>query len=199
MSVLDQFSPTPSSAQTNDYHFEDGDLSFINEMTMPKQPMNIQERPELEPLNSDGNLDIIEDNGEHDELIAAAVEETATIITETIDSGAAFGLHLISKNLIDEHRASDDQKERMRKIIYVYCDKTGGYIPLWLQLVILLVGIYGSQIPAAMQARKINILEQKVEEQRKKLQAYELERERIKLEQELRDKQQPESSQQVTE
>ncbi len=193
MSILDQFTPTNTVVPQADYHFEDGDLSFINEMAQPKQPMNIQERPDLQPLG--GNLDVIESDGENDELIAAAVDETATLITETIDSGAAFGLSLISKNSIEEHRATTDQKERLRKIVYVYCDKTGGYIPLWLQFIILVVGIYGSQIPAALQARKINMLEQQVEEQKKKIQAYELQQESMRLEQELRDKKQTETSQ----
>lgn len=193
MSILDQFTPTNTVVPQADYHFEDGDLSFINEMAQPKQPMNIQERPELQPLG--GSLDVIESDGDNDELVSAAVEETATLITETIDSGAAFGLSLISKNSIEEHRATTDQKERLRKIVYVYCDKTGGYIPLWLQFIILVVGIYGSQIPAALQARKINMLEQQVEEQKKKIQAYELQQESMRLEQELRDKKQTETSQ----
>lgn len=198
MSVLDQFSSANNVVPQGDYHFEDGDISFINEMTQPKQPMNIQERPELEPIGG-GNLDVIEDDGEHDELIAAAVDETASLITETIDGGAAFGLSLISKNSIESHRATSDQKERLRKIVYIYCDKTGGYIPLWLQFIILIVGIYGSQIPAAMQARKINLLEQQVEEQKKKIQAYELQQERQRLEQELREKKQTDIPQNTTE
>lgn len=193
MSILDQFTPTNTVVSQADYHFEDGDLSFINEMAQPKQPMNIQERPELQPLG--GSLDVIESDGDNDELVSAAVEETATLITETIDSGAAFGLSLISKNSIEEHRATTDQKERLRKIVYVYCDKTGGYIPLWLQFIILIIGIYGSQVPAALQARKINMLEQQVEEQKKKIQAYELQQESMRLEQELRDKKQTDTSQ----
>ena len=193
MSILDQFTPTNTVVPQADYHFEDGDLSFINEMAQPKPPMNIQERPELQPLG--GSLDVIESDGDNDELVSAAVEETATLITETIDSGAAFGLSLISKNSIEEHRATTDQKERLRKIVYVYCDKTGGYIPLWLQFIILIIGIYGSQVPAALQARKINMLEQQVEEQKKKIQAYELQQESMRLEQELRDKKQTDTSQ----
>lgn len=188
MSVLDQFTTT-NTPPASDYRFEDGDLSFIDEMTQPKQPMNIQERPELEPLGG-GSLDMIEDDGEHDEDIAVAVEETANFVTETIDSGAAFGLSLISKQSIESHRASSDQKERLRKIVYVYCDKTGGYIPLWLQFLLLIVGIYGSQIPAALQARKINMLEKQVEEQQKKIKVYELQQESLRLEKDLQTKKQ---------
>ena len=190
MSVLDNITPT---VEQQDYQFEDGDLSFINELDKPKEAMQFDERPDLGiPEDSDDPLNAIgPDDGEHnDELIAAAVEETATLITDTIDNGAAFGLSLISKNPIETHKATDDQKGRMRKIIYVYCEKTGGYIPLWLQLVILIIGIYGVQIPGALQARKINILEEKVKEQEEKIKAYELEKQSRALALELKEKKQ---------
>jgi len=60
--------------------------------------------------------------------------------------------------------------------MFVYCQQVGGYIPLWLQLVILIVGIYGSKIPGALAERKINELEQKVAEQERRLKAYETEK-----------------------
>lgn len=192
MSVLDQFNQAPAD-QPQDYQFAAGDLSFIDEMEQPKQPMNISERPDFDtadPSDPTGNFDTIENDGAHDELIAAAVEETANLITDTIDNGAAFGLSLISKNSVESHKATDEQKGRMRKIIYVYCEKTGGYIPLWLQLVILIIGIYGVQIPAAMHARQINILEEKVRAQERKLKAYELEKQSRTLHQELQDRRQ---------
>lgn len=190
MSVLDNITPT---VEQQDYQFEDGDLSFISELDKPKEAMAFDERPDFgETVGNDDPLNAIgPDEGEHnDDLIAAAVEETATLITDTIDNGAAFGLSLISKNPIETHKATDDQKGRMRKIIYVYCEKTGGYIPLWLQLVILIIGIYGVQIPAAIQARKINVLEAKVKEQEEKLKAYELEKQSRVLATELKEKRQ---------
>lgn len=160
----------------DNYNFTDGDISLIQEMETPKHEMNIEERPDFgsedtpETVQDDlQNADTHEDDG----LISAAVEETANIVTDSIDFGAAFGLHLISKNSIDSHKATPEQKSRIRQIIYVYCEQTGGYIPLWLQLIILLVGIYGSQIPAALDQRKINLLEEKnrkLEEEIKKLQ-----------------------------
>jgi hypothetical protein len=179
MSVLDNINP--SSQPASDYNFQDGDLDFINELEQPKQPMDINERPDFEPQQQQPDDLFVEDDGQHDELIAAAVEETATLVTDTIDSGAAFGLSLISKNPIESHRATADQKSRMRKIIYVYCEKTGGYIPLWLQLVILIIGIYGTQIPAAIDARKMNMLQEKVKEQEAKIKAYELEKQSQQL------------------
>ena len=171
----------------DNYQFTEGDLSLISEMQAPKQEMNIEERPVFDsPDAPDPLIDVADEQEANDTLIAAAVEETADIVTDAIDFGAAFGLHLISKNPIEEHQATSEQKSRMRKIIYVYCEQTGGYIPLWLQLVILIAGIYGSQIPAALQTRKINILEEQNNKLREEIRKMQLQQEAQRLQGELR-------------
>lgn len=171
----------------DNYQFTEGDLSLISEMQAPKQEMNIEERPVFDgPDAPDPLMDITDEQEANDTLIAAAVEETADIVTDAIDFGAAFGLHLISKNPIEEHQATSEQKSRMRKIIYVYCEQTGGYIPLWLQLVILMAGIYGSQIPAALQTRKINVLEEQNNKLREEIRKMQLQQEAQHLQSELR-------------
>lgn len=171
----------------DNYQFTEGDLSLISEMQAPKQEMNIEERPVFDsPDAPDPLMDITDEQEANDNLIAAAVEETADIVTDAIDFGAAFGLHLISKNPIEQHQATSEQKSRMRKIIYVYCEQTGGYIPLWLQLVILMAGIYGSQIPAALQTRKINILEEQNNKLREEIRKMQLQQEAQRLQGELR-------------
>ena len=171
----------------DNYQFTEGDLSLISEMQAPKQEMNIEERPVFDsPDAPDPLMDVTDEQEANDNLIAAAVEETADIVTDAIDFGAAFGLHLISKNPIEQHQATSEQKSRMRKIIYVYCEQTGGYIPLWLQLVILIAGIYGSQIPAALQTRKINILEEQNNKLREEIRKMQLQQEAQRLQGELR-------------
>lgn len=171
----------------DNYQFTEGDLSLISEMQAPKQEMNIEERPVFDsPDAPDPLMDITDEQEANDNLIAAAVEETADIVTDAIDFGAAFGLHLISKNPIEQHQATSEQKSRVRKIIYVYCEQTGGYIPLWLQLVILMAGIYGSQIPAALQTRKINILEEQNNKLREEIRKMQLQQEVQRLQGELR-------------
>ena len=171
----------------DNYQFTEGDLSLISEMQAPKQEMNIEERPVFDsPDAPDPLMDVTDEQEANDNLIAAAVEETADIVTDAIDFGAAFGLHLISKNPIEQHQATSEQKSRMRKIIYVYCEQTGGYIPLWLQLVILMAGIYGSQIPAALQTRKINILEEQNNKLREEIRKMQLQQEAQRLQGELR-------------
>lgn len=171
----------------DNYQFTEGDLSLISEMQAPKQEMNIEERPSFDEPDAPDSFTLPQDEPEaNDNLVSAAVEETADIVTDAIDFGAAFGLHLISKNPIEEHQATSEQKSRMRKIIYVYCEQTGGYIPLWLQLVILMAGIYGSQIPAALQTRKINLLEEQNNKLREEIHKMQLQQEAQRLQGELR-------------
>lgn len=170
----------------DNYQFTEGDLSLISEMQAPKQEMNIEERPSFDEPDAPDSFTLPQDEPEaNDNLVSAAVEETADIVTDAIDFGAAFGLHLISKNPIEKHQATSEQKSRMREIIYVYCKETGGYIPLWLQLVILIVGIYGSQIPAALQTRKINLLEEQNNKLREEIRKLNLQQEAQRLQSEL--------------
>ena len=179
--------------QQDNYNFTEGDLSLIQEMQAPKQEMNIEERPTFDaPEDMPDSFIVDSDDSEvNDNLVAAAVDETADIVTDAIDFGAAFGLHLISKNPISEHQATDDQKARMRQIIYVYCKETGGYIPLWLQLVILIAGVYGSQIPAAMQQRKINLLEEQNIKLREEIKKLNLQQEAQRLQEEINTQRNP--------
>ena len=179
MSVLDNV-PAPKK----DYNFLSGDISFIDEMDQEKQPMEIDERPE-----SVGDIpEIPETPAELDDnpdQLNASAEETAQFITDLIDTGASYGLALISKGDAEQYMASADQKRRIQKIIRVYCDRLGGNIPLWLQLTIVLTIVYGSKIPGALDERKINILQAKIAEQEKRIKAYEAEKKARELAQQL--------------
>ena len=179
MSVLDNV-PEPKK----DYNFLSGDISFIDEMDQEKQPMEIDERPE-----SVGDIpEIPETPAELDDnpdQLNASAEETAQFITDLIDTGASYGLALISKGDAEQYMASADQKRRIQKIIRVYCDRLGGNIPLWLQLTIVLTIVYGSKIPGALDERKINILQAKIAEQEKRIKAYEAEKKARELAQQL--------------
>lgn len=152
--------------QTTDYQFVDGDLSeFQKEFSLPKQDMGISEEP-------DDSDEFIEDDYQEDEPTppsAHVSRQTARFITNIIDSSAAFGLSLLSKNNIEQHKADKSAKSEIEKIIYVYVKDTGGNIPLWAQLTIILVVTYGLQIPQAIQDRKMNIEREKLEEERREL------------------------------
>lgn len=179
MSVLDNV-PAPKK----DYNFLTGDISFIDEMDQEKQPMEIDERPEFVCDAPEIPKVPIESEEDPDELNAAP-GETAEVITELIDTCASYGLALISKGDAEQYMATPDQKRRIQKVIRVYCDRLGGKMPPWLQLAILLSIVYGPKIPAAIDERKINILQAKIAEQEKKIAAYEAEKKARELEQQL--------------
>lgn len=179
MSVLDNV-PAPKK----DYNFLSGDISFIDEMDQEKQPMEIDERPEFVGDAPEVPEVPIESDDDPDPLNAAP-GETAEVITELIDTCASYGLALISKGNAEQYMATPDQKRRIQKVIRVYCDRLGGKMPPWLQLAILLSIIYLPKIPAAIDERKINILQAKIDEQEKKIAAYEAEKKARELAQQL--------------
>lgn len=179
MSVLDNV-PAPKK----DYNFLTGDISFIDEMDQEKQPMEIDERPEFVGDAPEIPEVPIEPEEDPDELNVAP-GETAEVITELIDTLASYGIALISKGNAEQYMATPDQKRRIQKVVRVYCDRLGGKMPPWLQLGILLSIIYGPKVPAAIDERKINILQAKIEEQEKKIAAYEAEKKARELEQQL--------------
>jgi hypothetical protein len=180
--------------QQDNYVFTDGDLSLINEMQAPKQEMNIEERPNFESPDMPDSFVPDPDDEKNDNLVSAAVEETADFIVDAIDLGASFGLHMISKAPIEEHQASDEQKSKIRQIVYVYCKETGGYIPLWLQFLLLIVGIYGMQIPTALSMRKINELEEQNKKLQEEIQKLNLQKESQRLKEELKEVENAESA-----
>ena len=193
MSVLDH---VPVSGK-KDYNFLTGDLSFIDEMEQDKQPMNIDERPDFgdTPLPEEQRPTLPKfDPGD----VNLSAEEEATFVTEVIDTGASFGLAVLSKGKAEQYMATADQKSRIQKIIRVYCERVGGHIPLWLQLAIILLIVYGSRIPEAIEERKINILQEKIEEQRKKIEALEAENKANELKQEVERRKQANAAAQET-
>ena len=183
MSVLDN---VPASKK--DYQFLTGDLSFIDEMDQEKQQMEIDERPEFISDEPDITQIPHEPVNEDPDQLNASAEETAIFITDVIDTGASYGIALISKGEAEQYMATPDQKKRIQKIIRVYCDRMGGNIPLWLQFTIILLIVYGSKIPGALDERKINILQAKIDEQEKRLQAYEAEKKANELQRQLEER-----------
>ena len=79
-------------------------------------------------------------------------------------------------------------------MIRVYCDRLGGNMPPWLQLAILLSMVYGTKIPAALDERKINILQAKIDEQEKQIAALEAERKMRELAKQLEQQKQADAA-----
>ena len=187
--ILDELTLSENKAES-DYQFADGDLSgFQAEFAAPKQDMNIDEEPEDfedpedEELNEDDEQPIVS--------TAKMARRTAKFITRITDQGAAFGLSLVSKNNIEKHKADKASLHELENIIAEYCKDTGGNIPLWMQLLICLVTMYGFQVPQALEDRKLNTERAALENERKSL---EIERKNYEQKMsELADKKKPEN------
>lgn len=158
----------------SDYNFADGDLSaFQSEFSQPKQDMGISDIPDdLEDVEQETQEEV-EDRA----AMARHARQTSKFVTHIIDSGAALGLSLISKNSVDSHKADLDDLKELERIFTEYFKETGGNIPLWAQLLICLTTIYGFQIPQALKDRKLNLERERLELERKK---FELEKEEFK-------------------
>ena len=76
---------------------------------------------------------------------------------------------MYSKNSIEDHKADKASKSEIEKIIYAYTKETGGNIPIWAQLAIVLITTYGLQLPQAARDRKMNLEREKLEEERREL------------------------------
>jgi len=152
---------------TSDYQFADGDLStFQTDFSAPKQDMNIEEEPE----NFEDETEELSNGSEQPAISAAkAARNTARFLTPIVDQGAAFGLSLVSKNDIESHRADKESLKELERIIAEYVKQSGGDIPIWAQLVICLVTMYGFQVPKALADRKLNNERLALEDERKAL------------------------------
>ena len=116
--------------QTTDYQFVDGDLTeFQKEFSLPKQDMGISEEP-------DDSEEFIEDEDYQEDKptppSAHVSRQTARFITNIIDSSAAFGLSLLSKNNIEQHKADKSAKSEMKNNLCL-CKRHGGNIHFWAQ------------------------------------------------------------------
>lgn len=163
--ITDTLDNEQTSIDSENYNFSDGDLTgFEEEFLQPKQDMDINEEPE-----DFDNDEFGEDSQQDPAAMARMAKNTAKFITRITDEGAALGLSLISKNPASAHKADPDSLKELERIITEYCKETGGQIPLWAQLVICLVTMYGFQVPQALHDRKINLEKERLENDRRQL------------------------------
>jgi len=166
MDELEELEKQQEQTDVSDYQFADGDLSdFQTEFAAPKQDMGITDEPE--------DFEEIDEahNGSEQPAISAAkaARSTARFLAPIIDQGAAFGLSLVSKNDIDQHKADKESLKELERLIAEYAKESGGEIPIWTQILICLVAMYGFQIPKALADRKLNNERFELEKERKEL------------------------------
>ena len=133
---------------------------FLEDFQKPKEETGIAEEP------SDEDFD---DTDEIDSVTSEQAKYTAQFIVDVTDEIAARGLSLCSKNPIDEHRAGKEQKKHLKDLWTKYCKEKGTEIPLGWQITLTMLTIYGSQIPKALEDRKLNEQRMKLWEDQKRL------------------------------
>ena len=169
--------PTNNNSPVNS-NYPTGDIaSFIEEFNQPKQDMNLdiaEGLDALEPLEEDmptGKLDTT--------ATRAAAGAGGRMIAAVIDTTIPMTLGMIAKESPDEFKATDSQREELEAALTEYMALRGDDIPLGVMVLILVLTIYGSQVPHAFALRKQNIRKEELDQREEELK---------RLERELKDK-----------
>ena len=167
--------PTPTAPINPNY--PTGDIaSFIEEFNQPKQDMNLdiaEGLDSLEPFDDapSGKLDTT--------TTRAAASAGGRMIAAVIDTTIPMTLGMIAKESPDEFKATDSQREELEAALTEYMALRGDDIPPGVMVLILVLTIYGSQVPHALALRKQNLRQEQLDQREEELK---------RLERELKDK-----------
>ena len=170
--------PTPTTDNPINPHYPTGDIaSFIEEFNQPKQDMNLDIAEGLDTLQPfddqlpTGKLDTT--------TTRAAAGAGGRMIAAVIDTTIPMTLGMIAKESPDEFKATDSQREELEAALTEYMALRGDDIPPGVMVLILVLTIYGSQVPHALALRKQNLRQEQLDQREEELK---------RLERELKDK-----------
>ncbi len=173
------------TTNTENYEFVNaGNVNdFMNRFNQPKQDMHIEDLPP--------DLQLEEEQAEKATIAmnAAPAKATGKLIASVIDNTLPLGLSILAKGRLEDYKASEEDRTELENALAEYFKLKGADIPPGLMIVILIVVIYTTKIPQALQDRKINTL-------RAELEAEKAEVARIRLE--LEEKQITSNEQPIT-
>lgn len=159
--------PTNNNSPVNS-NYPTGDIaSFIEEFNQPKQDMNLdiaEGLDALEPLEEDmptGKLDTT--------ATRAAAGAGGRMIAAVIDTTIPMTLGMIAKESPDEFKATDSQREELEAALTEYMALRGDDIPPGVMVLILVLTIYGSQVPHALALRKQNLRQEQLDQREEEL------------------------------
>lgn len=168
--------PTNNNSPVNS-NYPTGDIaSFIEEFNQPKQDMNLdiaEGLDSLEPFDDapSGKLDTT--------TTRAAASAGGRMIAAVIDTTLPMTLGMIAKESPEEFKATDSQREELEAALTEYMALRGDDIPPGVMVLILVLTIYGSQVPHALALRKQNLRQEQLDQREEELK---------RLERELKDK-----------
>ena len=163
--------PTNNSPVNSNY--PTGDItSFIEEFNQPKQDMNLdiaEGLDSLEPFDDtpSGKLDTT--------TTRAAASAGGRMIAAVIDTTIPMTLGMIAKESPDEFKATDSQREELEAALTEYMALRGDDIPPGVMVLLLVLTIYGSQVPHALALRKQNLRQEQLDQREEELKRLERE------------------------
>lgn len=163
MSLLHQ----PEPLKPDNYEFVNaGNVNdFMNRFNQPKQDMNLEDAPPDMGLADD--TETVEKATIA--MNAAPAKATGKLIASVIDNTLPLGLSLLAKGKLEDYKASEEDRTELENALAEYFKLKGADIPPGLMIVILIVVIYTTKIPQALQDRKINTLRAQLEAEKAEL------------------------------
>ena len=153
MSLLDGTGAAPTTEKP--YQFASGGIDgFISEFQQPKQQQDIDENAGFEELD-----DLQEQETEKPQLQASAgvANATASLLTIALDSSLSTVLGMVAGGDTSDYKADPEQRDELEKGIARYLQIKGvDDIPTGVDLLILVVSIYGGKGAMTIQVRKLN-------------------------------------------
>ena len=160
--------------------FPTGDIeSFISEMQLPKQDMNISETDGLDTLIPP---DAPAPEEEPQPMKARAARASGRLVATVIDSTLPEILGYIAREPSAPYRADEESRRDLEEALAAYMQLKGGDIPPGMMVFILIITIYCTKIPAALSRRRVNLEREELEAMRRDIE----ERERTVKEREDR-------------
>jgi hypothetical protein len=169
-----------------------GDINaFIEELTQPKHPFEQTESifdalpSEPAPITAHPAEKITT------QMTAGAANASGKLVVSVIDTVIPALQAWLAKSDSEEFKADSSDRAELENALSEYMKLKGGDIPPGVMCIILVLAIYGSNIPKMLELRKINTEKEKLEKMRRDL---EYQRKQLDLEREKL-KKQPENEQ----
>lgn len=138
---------------------------FLAEFNTPKQNLGANENEGLDELET---LDTTEPASL--QASGAVARESAKVIVAVIDTALPAALGFMAKEDSSTYRADEESRNDLQRAVAAYLRLHGsGDIPPGMLVLLLVISIYGTQIPAALQHRQLNTERETLEARRREI------------------------------
>ncbi len=144
---------------TDSYTFATGDDidAYIRDIQSPKQDMNIDPTEGLSELEDLQEFDDAPFEKTDIQMKAAAAKASGRLVATVIDTALPQALAYIAKTPDSTpYKADPDSRQELEEALTEYMRLKGGDIPPGMMVLLLVLSIYLTKIPTALQQRKQN-------------------------------------------